>query len=149
MRPGQHVSRSMADQMNFQVQLEVFNDEEIKRCTEDYLDKPEEAQKFTKNLKNTELIDLKKIPAFLLMMLQLHGKLESLLKKKTEVIWNIIRMVIDRSVRRHFGKTVDDIEKLDRMLYALGELLWNVLQKSAKSLVINKVRLYFMGIASW
>ena len=138
-RPGQHVSRRVADQMNCQVQLEGFNDAEIKKCTQDYLGKPDEAKKFINNLKNTGLNDLKKIPAFLLMMLQLHGKLESLLKKKTEVIWNIVRMVIDRSVRRHFGKTVDAIENLDEMLSALGELSWNVLQKSTKSLVVKKV----------
>ena len=138
-RPGQHVSRRMADQMNLQVQLEGFNDEEIKRCTEDYLDKPEEAQSFIINLKNTGLNDLKKIPAFLLMMLQLHGKLEPIPKNKTEVIWNIIRMIIDRSVRRYFGKTVHEMENLEEMLYALGELSWNVLQKSANSLIVKKV----------
>ena len=141
-RPGQHVSRRVVDKMNCQVQLEGFNDEEIKKCTEDYLREPEETQKFIQNLKNTGLNDLKKIPAFLLMMLQFHEKLESLPKKKTEVIWNIIRMVIDRCTQRHFSKTVDEMENLDEMLYALGELSWNVLQKYVMSLVINKVRFF-------
>ena len=142
-RPGQYVSRSVIDQMNFQLQLDGFRDDEIKKCTEDYLEKAEETQKFIESLKDTGLKDLKKIPTFLLMLLQLHGKQESLPKKKTEVIWNIMKMCIDRSVQRHFHKTVDEIENLDDMLYRLGELSWNTLRKYVSNLVLNKVDLLF------
>ena len=142
-RPGQYVSRSVIDQMNFQLQLDGFRDDEIKKCTEDYLENAEETQKFIKSLKDTGLKDLKKIPAFLLMLLQLHGKQESLPKKKTEVIWNIMKMCINRSVQRHFHKTVDEIENLNDMLYRLGELSWNTLRKYVSNLVLNKVDLLF------
>ena len=142
-RPGQYVNRSLMDQMNYQLQLDGFRDDEIKKCTEDYLGKAEETQKFIKSLKDTGLKDLKKIPAFLLMLLQLHGKLESLPKKKTEVIWNIMKMCIDRSVQRHFHKTVDEIENLHEMLYSLGELSWNTLKKYVSNLVLSKVDLLF------
>ena len=83
-RPGQHVNKRVTDQINYQVQLKGFKDDEIKRCTEDYLGKVEKTQEFINNLTDTGLKDLSKIPAFLLMLLQLHGKLESLPKKKTE-----------------------------------------------------------------
>ena len=142
-RPGQYVSRSVMEQMNFQLQLDGFRDDEIKKCTEEYLGKAEETQKFIKNLKDSGLKDLSKIPAFLLMLLQLHGKLESLPKKKTEVIWNIMKMCIDRSVQRHFHKTVNEMENLDEMLYRLGELSWNALKKYVSNLVVSKVSLLF------
>ena len=128
-RPGQYVSRTVISQMNYQLQLDGFRDDEIKKCTEDYLRKAEETQKFMESLKDTGLKDLKKIPAFLLMLLQLHGKQDSLPKKKTEVIWNIMKMCIDRSVQRHFHKTVDEIENLEHMLYRLGELSWKTLKE--------------------
>ena len=140
-RPGQYVSRRVTDQINYQVQLKGFKDDEIKKCTKDYLGKAEQTQEFINNLTDTGLKDLSKIPAFLLMLLQLHGKLESLPKKKTEVVWNIIKMCIDRSVRRYFGKAVEEIEglDLDGMLYALGELSWNALQEYTTNLVVKKV----------
>ena len=143
-RPGQYVSRTVIGQMNFQVQLEGFKEDEIRKCTKDYLGKPTEAEEFLRNLENG-LDDLKKIPAFLLMMLQLHEE-KSLPKKKTEVIWNIIRKVIDRSVQRHFDKTVDEMENLDQMLVALGELSWNALLHTVNNLVINKVSFYFFSL---
>ena len=146
-RPGQYVSRSLMDQMNFQLQLDGFRDDEIKRCTEDYLGKAEETRKFIRSLKDTGLKDLKKVPAFLLMLLQLHGKLESLPKKKTQVIWNIMKMCIDRSVQRHFHITVDEMENLDEMLYRLGELSWNALKKYVSNLVVNKVSLLLNPIS--
>ena len=144
-RPGQYVSRTVISQMNYQLQLDGFQDEEIKKCTEDYLGKAEETQKFIESLKDTGLKDLSKIPAFLLMLLQLHGKQDSLPKKKTEVIWNIMKMCIDRSVQRHFQKqkTVDEIENLEEMLYRLGELSWNTLRKYVSNLVLNKVGFLF------
>ena len=138
-RPGQYVNRRVIGQMDCQVRLDGFRDCEILKCTEHYLGKEEETQKFIKNLKDTGLNDLSKIPAFLLMLLQLHGKLEYLLKKKTEVIWNILKMCIDRSIRRHFGKSVGEMEGLHEMLYALGELSWNALQECRANLVLNKV----------
>ena len=142
-RPGQYVSRTVISQMNYQLQLDGFRDDEIKKCTEDYLGKAEETQKFIESLKDTGLKDLSKIPAFLLMLLQLHGKLEFLPKKKTQVIWNIMKMCIDRSVQRHFHKTVDEIENLNEMLCRLGELSWNALKKSVTNLVLNKVGFVF------
>ena len=135
------MSRRVTNQINYQVQLKGFKDDEIKKCTEDYLGKAEKTQEFINNLTDTGLKDLSKIPTFLLMLLQLHGKLESLPKKKTEVVWNIIKMCIDRSVRRYFGKAVEEIEDLDidEMLYALGELSWNALQEYTKNLFVKKV----------
>ena len=138
-RPGQYVSRSLIDQMNFQLQLDGFQDDEIKKCTEDYLGKAEESQEFIQSLNTTGLKDLKKSPAFLLMLLQLQGKLDPLPKKKTDVLWNIIKMCIDRSVRKHFRKSVDEIENLNEMLCNLGELSLNALKKSVTNLVVDKV----------
>ena len=50
-------------------------------------------------------------------------------------------MCIDRSVRRYFGKAVEEIKDLDldEMLYALGELSWNTLQEYSTNLVVKKV----------
>ena len=64
-RPGQYVGRSVIDQMNFQLQLDGFQDDEIKKCSEDYLGKSEQIQikKFIKRLKDTGLKDLKKNPS--------------------------------------------------------------------------------------
>ena len=76
------------------------------------------------------------------MMLQLHGKHpdnKCFPKKKTEVIWNIVKLCIDRSVRRYFSKSVDEVKNLEGMLSKLGELSWNTLKKSEANLVINKV----------
>ena len=54
-----------------------------------------------------------------------------------------MKMCINRSVQRHFQKTVDEIENLDDMLYRLGELSWKTLRKYVSNLVLNKVDLLF------
>ena len=140
-RPGQFVNRRVTDQINYQVQVKGFKDDEIKKCTEDYLRTAEKTQEFINNLRDNGLKDLSKIPAFLLILLQLHGKIETLPNKKTQVVWHIIKMCIDRSVLRYFGKAVEEIEglDLDEMLSALGELSWKALQEYTTNLVVKKV----------
>ena len=142
--PGQYIRRSVIGQMDCRLQLDGFRDDEIEKCTEDYLGKADESQEFIQSLNTSGLKDLKKIPAFLLMLLQLHGKQDSFPQKKTQVVWKIMKMCIDRSMQRHFHKTVDEIENLDELLYLLGELSWNTLKKSEANLVINKVNFCFL-----
>ena len=85
------------------------------------------------------LYDLLKVPIILLMTLQLQGKLQSLPKGKTEIIWKTMQMCMDRATMRHIGKTSGEIANLEEMLCCLGELSWASLQKDTEKLVINKV----------
>ena len=141
-RPGQYVSKRITEQMSCQVQLEGYSDEEIGICTVNYLGNAVEAQKLINNMKIKGLYDLLKIPVFLLMLLQLHGKLDASPKSKTEVFWQIVQMCIERSVRRHFGKTVKEMEDLDEMLNVLGQLSWDAIQKDTANLILNKVSIF-------
>ena len=63
-RPGQHVNRRVTNQINYQVQLEGFKDDEIKKCTEDYLGKAEKTQESINNLTDTGLKRLVENPSF-------------------------------------------------------------------------------------
>ena len=138
-RPGQYISKSVADKVNHQVQLKGFSDREIKSCAKTYLRTQEKAEKLIDDMKKAGLYDLMKIPMILLMTLQLHGKLQTLPKGKTEIIWKIIQMSMDRATSRHLGQKSSEVANLEEMLFCLGKLSWLSLHKDTEKLVINKV----------
>ena len=138
-RPGQYISKSVADKVNHQVQLKGFSDREIRSCAKDYLHTQEKADKLIDDMKGTGLYDLLKIPMILLMTLQLHEKLQTLPKSETEIIWKIIQMSMDRATSRHLGKKSSEVANLEEMLFCLGELSWSSLQEDTEKLVMNKV----------
>ena len=138
-RPGQYISRSVADKVNHQVQLKGYSDREIRSIAKAYLRTNEKAEKLLDDMAKAGLYDLLKIPMILLITLQLHGKFQSLPKGKTEIIWKIVQMSMDRATMRHIGKKSSKIANLEEMLCCLGELSWSSLQKDTEKLVINKV----------
>ena len=141
-RPGQYISKSVADKVNHQVQLKGFSDREIRSFSKAYLRSEESEEKVDKlidDMKNAGLYDLLKIPVILLLTLQLHGKWQILPKGKTEIIWKIIQMSMDRATSRHLGQKSSEVTNLEEMLSCLGELSWSSLQKDTEKLVINKV----------
>ena len=105
-RPGQYISRSVADKVNHQVKLKGYSDKEIKSIAKAYLRTNEKAEKLLDDMAKAGLHDLLKVPMILLMTLQMHGKLQSLPKGKTEIIWKIIQMCMDRATMRHIGQKI-------------------------------------------
>ena len=124
-RPGQYVSKSVADKVNHQVQLKGFSDREIRSIAKAYLRTDEKAEKLLDDMTKAGLYDLLKVPMILLMTLQLQGKLQSVPKGKTEIISKIMQMCMDRATMRHIGKKSGEIANLEQMLCCLGELFWS------------------------
>ena len=137
--PGQYVRRSVADKVNSQVCLKGFSDKDIRSISKTYLRTDEKAEKLLDDMTKAGLYDVLKVPMILLMTLQLHGKLQSLPKGKTEIIWKIVQMCMDRATMRYIDKKSREIVNLEEMLCCLGELFWSSLQKDTEKLVINKV----------
>ena len=83
--------------------------------------------------------ELLRIPIILLMTCVIFDEKQSLPKKRTEIIGTIIQLMMDRSTLKHFGCKSSGLQKLDSLLYALGEQSWTALQKDIGQLLLIKV----------
>ena len=151
-RPGDYMEKSDVEQMDGEIQITGLSKDNIKKCVTGYLQSllaiqndmgaAENACKnLTEQAKKAELDELLRIPIILLMVCVLYSNEQSLPDTKTDIVWAIIKMCIDRSTLRLFSKKSSQIENLDEMLFILGELSWLALQRKTKQLLIKKVRL--------
>ena len=151
-RPGDYMEQSDVDQLDGEISITGLSKENIKKCATGYLQSllascsdKKSAEKACMNLikqaKSVKIDKLLRIPIILLMVCVLYSNEQSLPDTKTDIVWAIIKMCIDRSTLRLLGKKSSQIENLDEMLFILGELSWLALQRKTKQLLIKKVRL--------
>ena len=80
---------------------------------------------------NNELL---RIPIVLLMLCVLYHANDTLPTRKTDIVFGIIKMYINRAKKR-FPK----IKDFEELLCKLGKLSWEALQRNTMQLLINKV----------
>ena len=138
--------------MDGEIAITGLSKENIKRCATGYLqsllaldadnkDGKNACENLIEQAKKVGIDELLKIPIILLMVCVLYSNEQSLPDTKTDIVWAIIKMCIDRSTLRLLGKKFSEIENLDEMLFILGELSWLALQRKTKQLLISKVRI--------
>ena len=149
-RPG-YVEKDIQDRMDGAVTIDGFSPEKIRECCNLYLGSEEETDKLIKQAQEAGIWYLSifgndpgllTIPIILLMTCVIFDEKQSLPKKKTEIIGTIIELMMDRSTLRHFGCKSSELQHLDSLLCALGELSWKALQKDIGQLLLIQVISY-------
>ena len=140
-RPGDYMSKDDQNQMDGEIQIAGLNEGSIKECASKYLESEERASDLLEQTKDAEINGLLRIPIVLLMVCVLYHEHQSLPSSKTDIVWKIIRMCMDRSTLKHLGKKSSEIADLDEMLDILGQLSWESLHRDTKKLLIQQVRI--------
>ena len=145
-----YVRRQIRNKMDVEVIIEGFNEENITKCSVQYLEDEENAVSMISQAKEVGIYDLLKIPIVLLMVCVIYFEHKSLPKTKTKIYSQIFEMIIDRTALKTFkpGLYANVKEYLDISLCALGELSWKVLQNDVGQLLLKKVT-YIVLIFFW
>ena len=138
-RPGDYMSKDDQDQMDGEIQIVGLSEASIQECASKYLQSEDRASDLLHQTKEAKISELLRIPIVLLMVCILYHEHQSLPSSKTDIVWKIITMCMDRSTLKHLGKKSSEITDLDEMLDILGQLSWESLQKDTKKLLIQKV----------
>ena len=133
-RPGDYMKKPDRDQMDGEVQITGFSVEAIKECSAKYLGNEQRSDDYLYKCGVSGVLELLKIPITLLMLCVLYHANQMLPKRKTDIVWEIVKMYINRSKRRF-----PEIGKFDELLFKLGKLSWEALRRKTKQLSINKV----------
>ena len=138
-RPGDYLSKSIRDQMDGEIVIEGFSDENIEVCSTNYLKSEEMSDKMLEQAIETGIYVLLHIPIILVMTVVVFTQEKSLPKTKTGIYETIFRLSMDRTTLKTFGCKSANISKISELLYALGELSWNALQNDFQQLLLKQV----------
>ena len=138
----QYLSINIRNKMDGEVTIEGFDDENIRKCSVQYLESKEDAAKMIKRAKEIGIHELLKIPIVLLMLCVIYFEHRSLPKTMTRIYKKIFEMIIDRTAIKTFkpGLYANVKEYLDVLLCALGELSWNALQDDIQQVLMKKAK---------
>ena len=142
-RPGDYMDKTDQEQMDGEIQIKGLSEESIREYATKYLGSKEKCEDLLNKSKESGINELLRIPIILLMVCVLYFFTEHLPTSKTEIVWQIIKMCMDRSTLKQLGKMSSEIAELDELLLILGELSWMALQRDRKQLLINKVLFQF------
>ena len=138
-RPGDFMNKDDRDQMDGEIKIKGLSEESIREYANIYLESEEKCKILLERAHHAGIYELLRIPIILLMVCVLYYTTEELPDNKTKIIWKLVLMCIDRSALKHLGRKASEISNLDEMLYLLGKLSWEALQRHAKQLLIKKV----------
>ena len=144
-REGKDFTGKIRKNMDGEMVIEGFSEQNIKKCCSRYLGSEQEAEKLLEETKNNSgLYELLKVPILLLITSVLYSEDEkSLPERRTEIYENLYEFMMDRSTLKsnNFGCYSSEVPNLQVMLQILGKFAWEALQKDDKQLLIKKVRI--------
>ena len=156
-RPG-YVSDEIRNKMNYQVTIEGFSVENIKKCSKLYLETKRKSVHmlkqasivglysptdgfFQRTFSPHSMIDhaLLRIPIILLMTCFIYEQNQSLPKTKTDILKTLYKLLADRSELKISDQSSEEYhDTYENILMKLGKLAWDALQKD--ELTLKKVR---------
>ena len=134
-----HMDKTDREQMDGEILIKGLSDESIREYATKYLGSKEKCEDLLNKSRESGIDQLLRIPIILLMVCVLYFVTDDLPTSKTQIVWRIIKMCMDRSTLKNLGKVSSEIVELAEMLYVLGELSWLALQRDTKQLLIKKV----------
>ena len=156
-RPG-YVEKEIREKMDYEVTIEGLSVENIKKCSQLYMDCKEKSADMLKQAKkvgiykpaggllhrvffSSSMIDhaLLRIPIILLMTCFIYEENHSLPNTRTDILKTLYKLLGQRS-RMKSGGTTDELDKHENTLSKLGELAWDALKKD--ELILKKVRAF-------
>ena len=135
-RPGDYLKREIRDQMDGEIIIEGFSDDQIRESFTKYLGKTLSTEMLIQ-AKQTGIYDLLRVPVILTMTTTLFSRQKSLPRSKTYLYGNITEMVVKRTTFKNFNSSLK-VPQLGNLLDKLGELSWKALRNN--ELWLKKVR---------
>ena len=142
-RPGEgYVGDQVRDSMDGEVRIEGFSDENISKCSTQYLESETDSKKMLQEARESGIYKLLRVPIILLMVCTAFSEEQkkSLPNTKTAIVKTIFYLIMDRSLLKKFGLKAAELENLDALLFTLGEFSWNSLQNGVGQLLLPKVK---------
>ena len=139
-KEGHYVSKEIRDRMAREVIIDGFNEENIQKCSAQYLENEEQSRIMLQQASEAGIDVLLKVPIILLMVCVLFLEQTFLPGTRTKKVKQIFELTIDRTILKHFQTDFRDL--LDDLLFSLGELSWKALQSDVQQQLLQKV----MGI---
>ena len=133
------ISKKIRNRMDGEIVIEGFSQENIEKCSIQYLISEENRQKFLNQAVETKFFDLLHVPIILLMSCTVFISNMSLPNSKTELYGDIFFLIMDRSTLKTFGCKSKDVPNIDQWLSILGKLSWKGLQNDTRQLLLSKV----------
>ena len=94
--------------------------------------------KFLEAAREAGLWELLRIPILLLMLCLLYKEKNILPERKTDIIWEMNKLIVQWSARKT-GLILSE-EELKSLLSQLGQLSWEALRRDTQQLLIPKVK---------
>ena len=154
-RPG-YVGDEIRGKLDYQVNIEGLSVENIKKCSQLYMDCKEKSADMLKQAKlvgiykpsgslfhriflSSSMIDhaLLRIPIMLLMTCFIYEEKHSLPKSRTDILKTLYTLLGQRSEIKTFGRTTEEKEAFKNTLSKLGKLAWDALKRD--ELMLKKV----------
>ena len=139
-RTGDYLNKRVRDQMDGEIIIEGFSEENILQCSISHIGSKEKSEEMLKQAEHAGIHSLLHIPIILVMSIVVFLEEESLPKSKTGIYKTIYKLVIDRNTLKKFGLKSDDIPKMHDLLNTLGEFSWKALHQKLQPLLLKKVR---------
>ena len=138
------LAKQIRDKMDGEVVIEGFSEENIRKCSVQYLGNGEKADKMLREAKDKQVYPLLNVPILLFMVCVLYNENRSLPKTRTKLFHTIYKLIVDRSTMKTFGCKADELEELETMLFTLGKFAWEALQNDVGQLLLNRVNIFDM-----
>ena len=135
------MAKQIRDKMDGEVVIEGFSEENIRKCSVQYLGNEEKADKMLREAKDKQVYPLLNVPILLFMVCVLYSENRSLPKTRTKLFHTIYKLIVDRSTIKTFGCKADEVEQLESMLFTLGQFAWEALQNDVGQLLLNRVNI--------
>ena len=133
-RPGDYLKKEIRDQMDGEIIIEGFSDEQIRECTNKYFKNNEtKTTEMLTQAKRVGLYDLLHVPVILTMTATVFREPKSLPRSKTDLYETLFKLIIQRTLNKNHNK----IPQLEKLLDTLGELSWKALRND--QLLLKKV----------
>ena len=135
------LAKQIRNKMDGEVVIEGFSEENIRKCSVQYLGNEEKADKMFQEAKDKQVYPLLNVPILLFMVCVLYNENGFLPKTRTKLFHTIYKLIVDRSTMKTFGCKADDLEQLESMLFTLGQFAWEALQNDVGQLLLNRVNI--------
>ena len=138
----QFLSQEIRARMDGEVVIEGFNEENMHKCSFQYLESEHKVAEMISQAKDVGIYDLLKIPIVLLMTCVIYFEQKSLPRTMTKIYNKIFEMIIERTTLKSNEPQLCAYvkENLNDLLYYLGELSWKALQTDVQQLLLKKVK---------
>ncbi len=138
--------------MDEEVKITGFSKENIVKCAEQYLGSEQSCHQFLSQAEQAgihksamcsweEYVGLLHVPIILLMACAVFIENKCLPSKKTELFGQVVHMSISRTTLKTMEKTASEVQNLHGLLFKLGKLAWEALNRENKQLLLYKVKI--------